>query len=231
MRDLIRALLVATLLIIKELVGDSTLKHPLASLGLPEWTAPMVLIGALIVVYGIVDQVVFNMAHFPFLRARFFPYSNLEGYWYQKVNLSERPHSISRLKHLPLRKTWVYEGHGYSSTYELGARWTSKPIEFYKEREFWLFRGVSVRIVNGNDLAGGNVVSVLYLTTCQPDVANARRLFGRVLDLDFEDAPTGFLIELRRITDEHWKAAGIEKGHKLDQQSAEKLIKVLGSSS
>lgn len=227
MRDLFRALLVAFLLVIKELVGDKSLGGALKSWGIPEWTAPFLLIGALVIVYLVIDQIVFNAAHFPLLRGWFFPFSNLEGYWYQKVDLPDRPHSVSRLKHSLWAKTWTYEGTGYSRDYERAARWASKPIEYYDDKEFWLFRGVSTRIENGNEIGSGNVVSVLYLSTCDPDVGSAHRLFGRVLDLDFEDAPTGFSIELRRITADDWKLAGIKKAHKLDHASAEKLIAVL----
>ncbi len=224
MRELLRALLVALLLVAKELMGDDSLRGPLGSLGIPASAAPLVLILMLVLVYVVIDQIVFNLAHLPFLRSWFFPHASLEGYWYQKVDVAERPHSISRVAHSPFGRTWVYEGSGYSEAFERQAKWSSNPVEYSDDKEFWIFRGVSVRIEDGNELGGGNVLSVLYASTCEPGVKDAQRLFGRVLDLDFAGAPKGFKIELLRITDEDWRTAGVRKAHKLDSQAARTLI-------
>jgi hypothetical protein len=224
MRELFRAVLIAGLLVAKELIGDSALKDPLKSLGIPESAAPLVLIGVLIVLYILIDQVVANLAHLPLFRWWVFPHANLEGYWYQKVDVAGRPHSISRISYSMLRNTWVYEGSGYSEAFDRKARWSAWPIEYVDDKEFWIFRGHSARIEDGNELGGGNVVSVLYASTCEPEVRNARRMFGRVLDLDFADAPSGFTIELLRIADEDWTAARAPKSHKLDNQRARALV-------
>ena len=157
MRELLRALLVALLLVAKELMGDDSLRGPLRSLGIPESAAPLVLILALVLIYIVIDQIVFNLAHLPFLRSWFFPHAGLEGYWYQKVDVADRPHSISRVTHSALGRTWMYEGSGYSEAFERKAKWSSKPVEFSDDKEFSIFRGVSVRIEDGNELEGGNV--------------------------------------------------------------------------
>jgi hypothetical protein len=149
----------------------------------------------------------------PAVRRVLFPHSSMEGWWLQKVDIEERPWSLSHLtKNFGFG--WSYSGCAYDILARVAATWRSSDIKLDDHAGFWIFKGQSHRIDPlGAPARSGNVLSVLYSSHyCEACVGDPLApLPGRIADLDYEDKPTAASILLLRITDEDWKAAGIAK--------------------
>jgi hypothetical protein len=211
MRQLLRPSLIALLLLLENPLRVRAISY-LSRSDLPEWVIIAGVIVSLLIVYKILDVIVFGAMYWPLLRKQFFPFSRLEGYWYTEVvGVSTRPHSIAQIKYDGAENRWTYEGTGYSPTYEVKASWESRNFDYDQVENFWLFKGRSRRLENRDQKHRGNVVAVLYVGTAEPRVGKPDYFVGRVLDLDLEDEVRGFRIYLHRIPHGTWKSVGIKK--------------------
>jgi hypothetical protein len=211
MRQLLRPSLIALLLLLENPLRLRAISY-FSGTGLPEWVIIGGVIVFLLIVYKVLDVIVFSAMYWPFLRKQFFPFSKLEGFWYTEVvGVGTRPHSIAQIKYDRAANSWIYEGNGYSSGYEVKASWESRDFDYDQVEKFWLFKGHSRRLENRDPKHKGNVIAVLYVGTAEPRVGKPDYLVGRVLDLDLEDEVRGFRIYLYRIPHGTWKSVGIKR--------------------
>jgi len=160
------------------------------------------------------------------VRRLFFPYADIEGYWLQKVQIVERPYSLSRVN-WRLFGGWRYVGVAFDAEGVVRASWESGSVKFDDATEFWIFKGRSKRLTpDGDPISEGNVISVLYWGEMKKrQHGHAReRLPGRIFDLDFQDQPSAAAMNLMRVEDRDWRSAEItHKAVKLPTAQLAKL--------
>jgi hypothetical protein len=224
MNELVRLAIVGALALIVHAYGHTVVDYLVAGDRMRIWEAIIVSITFLLVIYFILELTLTRLTHLPGIRKLFYPYSQLEGYWYQEVAIADRPHSVSRIKHTFLKRTWFYEGYGYSENFETRVRWTSVHLDFSDEK--WIFRGNVEHLDGKGDVTGySHTISVLYTNLSSPFFRKGEQFFGRAVDLDFDKPAAGFKIELIRINKANWMEISIrEESLKLNPQIARQLI-------
>lgn len=164
------------------------------------------------------------------LRHWMFPYSSIEGWWLQQVEIDERPWSVSHLSK-NIGFGWTYSGYAYDRWGKVAATWTSSDIKLDDQAGFWIFKGGSHRLnASGAPTRTGNVLSVLYSKQYCEAFENdpSARLPGRITDLDFDDKPTAAPILLIRLSREDWAESGIVKpATRLPPEQFARLLKHL----
>jgi len=169
--------------------------------------------GGSFLIWLVLLSVPFWFVNIPRFRHWLYPHSSIEGWWFQKVDIGERPWSLSHLtKNLGFG--WTYTGYAYDNAGKASADWACSDIKLDHQAGFWIFKGASHRLnASGAPTGTGNVLSVLYSKQyCEAfETDQDARLPGRISDLDYEDEPTAASILLVRVTEEDWKAVGISK--------------------
>jgi hypothetical protein len=183
--------------------------------------------GGSFLIWLILLSVPFWFVNIPRVRHWLHPHSSIEGWWIQKVDIEDRPWSLSHLtKNIGFG--WTYAGYAYDMAGNAAANWASSDIKLDDHAGFWVFKGESHRLnTSGAPVGTGNVLSILYSKQyCEAfETDRNARLPGRITDLDYEDEPTAASIVLVRVTEDDWKAGGIaKKSIILPPQSFMKLL-------
>jgi hypothetical protein len=183
--------------------------------------------GGSFLIWLILLSLPFWFVNIPRFRHWLYPHSSIEGWWIQKVDIADRPWSLSHLtKNIGFG--WTYAGYAYDAAGNVTANWTSSDIKLDDHAGFWVFKGESHRLnAAGAPVGTGNVLSILYSKQyCEAFETNRNaRLPGWITDLDYADQPTAASILLVRVTEEDWKAVGITKeAIMLSSQSFTKLL-------
>lgn len=164
-------------------------------------------------IWLILLTVPFWFINVPRIRHWLFRHSAIEGWWLQKVDIAERPWSLSHLSK-NLGFGWTYSGYAYDPSGKVAATWDASDIKLDDHAGFWIFKGDSHHInTSGIPTRTGNVLSVLYSKQYYEAFQNdpLAQLPGRISDLDYEDSPTAASILLVRVTSADWKAADINR--------------------
>ncbi len=165
--------------------------------------------------YLLLEWIAFKSPLTVIFRKRLYPYSDLEGFWLQRVGKEspewERPWSVSHIRPKGYSRGWIYEGTAYDRDCSARATWSSFDICFDPLSQFWVFKGRSKRLDGVNVTKEGNVLSVLYWGEHQgvKDIDLRAKFPGRLTDLDYEDKPFATSIQFYRINEADWSKAGI----------------------
>lgn len=226
MKNLIREIIVALLTILFGAI-------------LSKWTEPkyyfIIVLGALLL-YAIIDYIIFRSPLIYFFRKKLYSYSELEGFWLQKLGSKEtmwdRPWSVSFIRANKLRHGWEYCGTGYDRNLLKKATWESKDIKFDAKRQAWIFYGKSERYIDSeaDPVSEGRVLSILNWKAYKFRKAfGDRRCFsGRLADMNFDNEPGATDIIFTEIKEKDWKEIGVDNPQtELNQNQLRQLINIV----
>jgi hypothetical protein len=170
---------------------------------------PKELISALLVffAFALIYTLLNRWQSWRWLRLKRFPYAQYEDLWLQKVQIKERPYSVSRIYFDKSERRWIYEGIGFDPEFEKKAEFHTTSRHYDSNARIWLFYGdatlfqeikVQGRVapmlklpnLRGDDI-DGSVADLGLLEPWRP------REPGRVFEIDLKRAgelcPKGFL--------------------------------------
>lgn len=124
-----------------------------------------------------------------------------EGYWVQTTTVSDRPTAFAKIYYDPGQSAWVYRGTAFDTRGKPAARWEMRSIIYDDREREWLFKGKCQWI--RKQKAGWRPVDPPSDVFCRLVLArgdNDAISKAFAVDIDLNDGPFSFLIELQRAS-------------------------------